>query len=153
MRRITLILATTVAALVLASAGVALAANVVCGGGECRGTNKADTMQGTNKTDAMYGRGGLDTMYGRYGADEIRGGDNADTIFGGYGDDRISAGSGVDTVDGEAGSDFIRTVDGQRDSVSCGIGNDRAIIDEADLDRASFEDFVRLTSCEDVRVR
>jgi Ca2+-binding RTX toxin-like protein len=91
-------------------------------------------------------------MYGRYGADEMRGGDNADTLLGGYGDDRIYAGPGVDTGEGEAGSDFIRAVDGQRGSISCGIGNDRAIIDEADLDRAGFEDFVRQTSCEGVRV-
>ncbi len=143
----------SVVAVFLLSAGVALAANVVCEGGDCRGTSKADTLTGTNKVDTMYGRGGLDTMYGNYGADTMYGGDNADNMLGGYGDDAIYGGPGVDTIEGEAGADSVFAADGQRDSISCGIGNDRAVIDEADLNRANFEDFVRLTSCEEVRVR
>ncbi len=164
MRRMTMAIAVAVVSLLL-TAGMALAAMI-------NGTDGPDTLKGTNSADTMRGYGGQDTMYGRIGSDNMYGGSQRDTIYGDYGDDkiygnggndvihggsdgdRIFGGSGKDVIDGELGSDYINVADGQFDSVSCGVGtNDRAVVDETDLSGQSFEDFVRLSSCENVKVR
>ncbi len=171
MRR-TIVAVTGAIAALLMMAGVALALDIACvSGGNCVGTDNADTMQGTRGFDRMYGRAGndemygdyaedlmfgesqADTMYGEYGPDTVRGGEGNDTIYGGPAADSLFGNAGIDTVDGDVGADFVNVVDGQHDSVSCGLGNDRAIIDEVDQGEASFEDFVRLSSCEDLRIR
>ena len=41
-------------------------------------------------------------------------------------------GTGRDVLSGGSGSDFIGTVDGFRDRVACGTGNDTAIVDTND---------------------
>ncbi len=171
MRRTAMLFAATAMALLLASAGIALAATIVCDGGVCRGTGAADTLRGSVREDTMYGYGGHDRMTGNLRADIMYGGTGVDTINGGYGRDRIfgqsgndvirggpaidtiEGGPGRDTIDAENGNDVVRAVDGDLDSISCGLGKDTAIVDSVDLSRQSFEDFVRLTSCENVTVR
>jgi hypothetical protein len=37
--------------MVLAFAGVAFAAGIICNGGRCEGTNGPDILRGTNKSD------------------------------------------------------------------------------------------------------
>ena len=169
MRKIAMLLATAGTTLVLLS-GVALAATVVCDGGVCKGTGGNDTLRGSNVSDTIYGGGGLDKIDGNLGADAIKGSAGADTIRGDYGRDKIYGEAGGDTIDGgvaidrivggpgrdevDAGNnnDYVNVADGELDSVSCGLGGDTAIVDDADLSRQSFEDFVRLSSCEEVRV-
>lgn len=90
------------------------------------GTAGNDTLRGTNSADVLHGRGGADTISGIYGKDRV------------YGD---------------SGNDLVYVADGSLDSVSCGLGTDTAFVDAADLSRQSFEDFVRLSGCENVSVR
>jgi Ca2+-binding RTX toxin-like protein len=164
MRKITMLLATVGAMLLLVS-GVALAATI-------NGTSGHDTLRGGEGTDIIHGRGGSDTIHGGYGEDRLYGDTGNDTLRGGYGgdrlygdtgndtlrgghaQDRIFGGQGRDIVDGEQGNDYINVADGTVDSVSCGVGaNDTAVVDNADLRSNSFEDFVRLSSCENTMVR
>lgn len=170
MKKTTVLLA-AMGALVLLTAGAALAATVDCDGGRCVGTRNEDTLRGTGGVDKMfgfagndrisgsysgdfvYGGSGIDTIRGDYGADTIYGQDGNDELSGGPVGDRIFAGPGYDVVDGGVGPDRVSAADGMLDSVSCGSGNDTAVVDRADLSRQSFEDFVRLSSCENVEVR
>lgn len=172
MKRATILL-TVVGLAILLSAGVALAANVRCDGGVCRGTNKADTMTGSQKVDRMYGlaRGdtmygnrandlmvggtGFDTMNGGYGSDRMYGQTQNDTMIGGPAHDRMYGGPGKDAVSGDSGADYIVVAgDGETDSISCGLGTDTAVIDAvADMNRATLIDFIQVTSCERVILR
>ncbi|MDQ3428488.1 MAG: hypothetical protein M3479_00895 [Actinomycetota bacterium] len=161
MRKITMLLATVGAMLLLVS-GVALAAQIACKGGTCTGTNQKDRITGTAGRDMVNAKNGGDTVFGRASADVIRGGFGADKIYGqggndilhgGSGPDRLVGGPGRDTVDADQGNDSVNAADGTLDSVSCGVGTDTAIIDEVDVSRQSFEDFVRLSSCENTMVR
>ena len=81
MRRATLLLVVTCAALVLAS-GVALAAR----------------RQGSGN-DQAYGAG-RDTLEGESGADEVSGDNGQAAVNGGTREDTLSGGSGPDTMDG-----------------------------------------------------
>lgn len=129
MRRITLVLVTTVVALVVAS-GVALAANRIdCRNqddGRCIGTPKDDEIIGTRKAETIRGRGGSDLIKGRGGGDKLRGERGHDTIvaprcsfpgaqvFGGRGNDNI-------TIAGDCG---WLTVVPPPATVDCGPGKD-----------------------------
>lgn len=113
-----------------------------------------DQMTGNLRADVVDGGTGSDTMNGGYGRDRLLGQSGNDTIRGGHATDSIDGGPGRDTIDGENGNDLVRAADGDLDSISCGPGRgDRAIVDDVDLSRQSFEDFVRLSSCENVAVR
>jgi beta-lactamase regulating signal transducer with metallopeptidase domain len=124
------------------------------------GTAGADLLHGTAASDSLAGRGGADRLAGGAGRDVVRGGSGADTIAaglgddlvfggrgddvidagpgddvvrGGAGDDVITAGAGADIVHGGSGDDLIRTFgDGASDSVDCGLGHDRAVVDAGD---------------------
>ncbi len=79
---------------------------------------------------------------GTGGNDTLRGSNFSDTIYGG---------GGLDMIDGDLPRrDRGRLRYGQD---LRGAGGDTAIVDDADLSRQSFEDFVRLSSCEEVRVQ
>lgn len=152
-------------------AGTALARNISCNDNRCFGTNRSDTMRGTNARDNMAGRGGNDEMFGGGNGDTMRGGTGADimrgesgrdrmygnsdndTMNGGPFGDRIVAGTGVDSVVGENGSDHIDIRDGVQDSVRCGNGNDTVVVDLADRAGFPIDDFIALTSCENVIIR
>ena len=172
--RVTLLLATAVTTLFM-SAGLVLAVETINCKRDvvCVGTAKSDTIQGTNGADSIRGLAGFDTMYGYLGEDNMRGNTDSDTIYGGYGRDRIfgedgndylvgdhsqdliNGGLGRDYIDGGQGRDTIQAADGNLDSISCGLGIDTAFVDDKDINSpaVSVEDFVRLTSCENVRVR
>lgn len=90
MRRATLLLASIVFGLILAS-GVALAANVItCPGGLCEGTTGDDEMTGTSNTDYLYAKEGNDTLRGLGKFDDLRGGPGNDTLDGGGGNDQYN---------------------------------------------------------------
>jgi len=168
MRRVTLAF-TLMGVMLLLLAGAALARNISCSDNPCVGTNRSDTMRGTNGRDTMAGRGGNDEMFGGGNSDTMRGGGGADimrgesgrdrmngdsgndTINGGPFGDRIVAGTGRDFVVGENGNDHIDIRDGVQDSVRCGNGdNDTVVVDTADVIGITPEDFLALTSCENV---
>jgi Ca2+-binding RTX toxin-like protein len=72
----------------------------------------------------------------------IKGDGGNDTLIGHPGPDNINAGAGTDTVKALAGDDVVNTADGVADTVDCGLGNDKAVVDNKD----------DLTSCEVVTV-
>jgi WD40 repeat protein/hemolysin type calcium-binding protein len=121
-RRALLILAAMLPGMMLS--GVALAKNIT-------GTEKADKLKGTPNMDQIYGLGGpdyiagkkrADGLYGR-GKDEVRAGNSRDRVFGGRDRDRLYGGGG---------NDRLSAADGHRDAVNCGLGTDKAYVDERD---------------------
>jgi Ca2+-binding RTX toxin-like protein len=115
MRRGALLL-TTVALLLVMSAGVSLAATLF-------GTDGFDTLDGTGANDLLLGRGGGDIMLGKRGGDALSGGGGRDSISGDRGEDALYGGSGG----GQLYAD-----DGLRDSISCGGGADTVFVDAID---------------------
>jgi hypothetical protein len=96
----------------------------------------------------IEGRGGGDTLIGGRSQHHIDGGAGDDRIEGGWGDDTIIGGPGRDTILGDSsqscggagyactvpwGNDTIDARDGEVDSIDCGVGEDVAIVDAADL--------------------
>ena len=95
---------------------------------------------------SMTGAGGDDFLKASDGADSLDGGTGADTLDGGFGDDTIVGGSGPDSITGDRasgecgiyycklphGNDTIDARDGERDSVTCGVGADTVRADPID---------------------
>jgi Ca2+-binding RTX toxin-like protein len=121
-RRNPLLLATSIAALVLL-AGAPASAAPSCGeepetvGSTIVGTPCGDTIRAPRGITTIVGGGGDDTLYGQRGNDTLLGGPGNDRLFGGVGDDelrggpdddRLSGGFGADSLDGEGGNDFAR---------------------------------------------
>lgn len=101
----------------------------------------ADRLFGQIGSDVLWGRSGSDMLAGGDGNDSLSGGSGADRLFGERGNDRLVAGgSGGSTLDGGTGNDRIDTLNGKRDSVRCGGGYDRAVVDRKD----------RVSNCERV---
>jgi hypothetical protein len=94
---------------------------------------KGRTIRGTRKADYLAGGGFDDTIYGLGGNDTLVGGAGADRILGGAGADVITGGTGRDAIDAGTGSDTIMAADGDRDTVDCGAGSDRAVVDAIDV--------------------
>ena len=122
-----------------------------------KGDGGDERLRGSSSADLLNGRGGDDDLVGRGGRDKIRGGAGHDSIDGGPGGDRIAAGRGIDIVVGgkggdtisggrgtdginvedgveieSPGDDVIRAVDGERDEISCGDGDDKAFVDRVE---------------------
>ncbi len=151
------------AALTLMAASVALAATV-------KGTDGSDRLAGTSAADTMYGFGGADDMFGLAGDDTMQGNPGQDYMSGGVDDDRVFGGQGADEIYGLAGNDrlsgetendqLFAANDGQRDSISCGSGFDRASVglnDVVDSQLVSSVttlpgDVVTISTCERVTV-
>src|SRR5215217_3565889 len=72
-----------------------------------KGDERANTLTGTPNSDAIYGYGGADRIDARDGGDALR------------------LGGGKDKGRGGRGNDFIRAVDGSKDTIYCGPGADR----------------------------
>jgi hypothetical protein len=87
---------------------------------------------GTGKGEYLAGGGHDDTIFGLGGNDTLLGGAGDDAIYGGAGNDIITGGAGADRLDGGPGSDTIYAVDNERDTIDCGPGNDRAVVDSVD---------------------
>jgi hypothetical protein len=105
------------------------------------GSSRSDALSGYDGDDNVRGRRGDDSLDGGPGDDVVAGEQGADTVSGGHGQDTVDGGPGRDNIYGEyalgcdlntecvGGSDLIRAVDGERDLISCGVGTDRADID------------------------
>jgi hypothetical protein len=87
------------------------------------GTDFNDVLRGTPAGEEICGRAGDDVIEGLEGADRLDGGWGRDTIVGGAGRDRLVGGRGNDT---------IHARDGERDTIECGWGDDRAVVDRLD---------------------
>ena len=108
MRKITVV-AVMVAALLVMTAGVALAANF-------RGTDGPNTIIGTKNADRIDALAGDDNLFGGGGNDFF-------FFYRGYYE--IYSGVGADTVNAGRGDDFIDVQgDDRRDVVRCGSGRD-----------------------------
>jgi Ca2+-binding RTX toxin-like protein len=91
-----------------------------------------DVLTGTIKDNIIWGGTGGDTINGNDGADTLYGEAGADTINGGNGNDVLVGGVGIDTMNGGAGDDLVDGLDAAAtDIVSCGAGNDVALLDNA----------------------
>jgi Ca2+-binding RTX toxin-like protein len=136
------------AALALVPAATAVAATIDGGpGGDSRdrihGGPGNDTSDGENGNDLMSGGTGDDVQNGGPGNDTIFANLGQDTSYGGDGNDHLWAlargdvqgvGDPVgDALDGGPGDDVFRTRDGEVDRITCGDGNDLAILDHVDV--------------------
>jgi Ca2+-binding RTX toxin-like protein len=79
-----------------------------------------------------------DTIDAGAGNDAIEGGNGNDTITGGAGQDTINADAGSEACNflvcrASVGNDVVNARDGERDSIDCGVGTDKAIVDQADV--------------------
>jgi hypothetical protein len=131
-RRLILLLA-AVATMVVVSAGVALAANII-------GTNNGENCATlnpppTNNADNITLAGGDDTCNGQGGPDTIHGDSGADTLIGGPAKDSLYGGGGAgDDLDGAVGTgDWVSVVDGDTDDAAAGGpgGGDTCAVDDA----------------------
>src|SRR3954469_14282944 len=74
----------------------------------------------------------VEKVAGGPGNDQIDGSAGANTLDGGDGNDTLTGLGGADTLTGGGGNDVIQARDGGADTVSCGTGDDRAVVDPAD---------------------
>ncbi|HEY6890056.1 MAG TPA: Ig-like domain-containing protein [Solirubrobacter sp.] len=80
----------------------------------------------------VTGRVAPSTPAAFFGPLTLRGSAAANQLTGGPYGDAITGGLGADTLMGRAGDDVINARDGVADRVSCGAGNDTAIVDPLD---------------------
>jgi Ca2+-binding RTX toxin-like protein len=134
--------------------GAAFAKTIRCDGGDCFGTNRADSIFGTNRHDAIFARDGGDFVSGRGRFDNLNGQDGNDQVFGGWGDDWVKGGRDRDMVKGNLGNDritggsshnTIRAGDGMRDLIICGDNSRNRIFYDPRLDRFRNCHFLRRT--------
>ena len=98
----------------------------VCDPVTLTGTNSPDTLRGKGGDDVLVGKGGDDRLIGNGGNDELRGGKGADTLRGGADDDLLIGGKGADTLEGDWGDDTLNGGPGD-DTYTGGIGSDRFV--------------------------
>jgi len=120
--------------LVLALAPASLARTVTGTPGPdlLRGGDDDDVLRGLAGNDRLFGGDDDDRLYGGPGNDLVSGGDDDDRLFGGAGADRLVGGDDNDLMVGGAGADVLSARDGERDTLRCGPGRDRALVDQKD---------------------
>src|SRR5919198_578946 len=118
--------------------------------GSFTGSEGADRIvlvnPGNDGPSRLIGRGGDDELIGNDFDDVVDGGAGNDHVEGGHGNDTVTGGPGRDVIYGDAtaaycgwysckipfGNDVIYARDGEPDSIDCGIGTDKAIVDPID---------------------
>lgn len=123
--------------LLVAFAGVALAANITCQGGPCVGTEQNDRIAGSQVDDDIEALGGRDEVTARGGDDEVDGGADGDEITGGDGGDLLRGGRGPDeigggpgTPDGTPRTDFFCSYSDERTGIDASTAGYQAVIGE-----------------------
>jgi Ca2+-binding RTX toxin-like protein len=133
MRRALLILASMMLGVTMLG-GVALAKSIT-------GTSGSDDLEGTNRVDKIRGLEGRDYIAGEGGGDDLYGGRDKDEVRGANGRDYIDGGHGSDHFYGGGKNDWLKAVDGERDRVNCGSGNDdKTYVDKIDRVNENCED-------------
>jgi hypothetical protein len=168
MGRRAILLLVAMATMVVVSAGVALAAEVIgtgladncatlpqpattsddeialAGGDDfCQALAGNDWVAGDSDNDTLNGNQGTDEVYGNQGTDDVRGGFGADRVFGG-------AGLNDDANGGASDGDFVSVVDGEDDDIAyggTGLNDICAVDDPVEADIAPDPE-----ACEIVRV-
>jgi hypothetical protein len=74
----------------------------------------------------------VENVRGGLGGDTITGDGGSNLLEGGDGGDVIDGGGGLDFLDGGPGNDRLLARDGAQDRVTCGDGNDVAVVDAFD---------------------
>ena len=74
-----------------------------------------------------------ENVVGSKGDDTLIGNSGPNSLAGGAGNDRLLGGSGVDALNGGAGDDIIQSLDGEKEPVACGDGEDGVVSDRADV--------------------
>ena len=85
------------------------------------GTPRGDRISALAGNDSLRGRQGDDCLRGQRGGDRLEGGPGHDALVGGTADDRLNA------------------LDGGRDTIRCGAGDDIAKVDRVDRVRGDCE--------------
>ena len=148
MRKIIVLAAMLALVLVAAAPAFAQLVNGDAGINNLLGTDSSDIMYGKGGDDTMSGGNNRDKMYGNGGNDIINGDEGKDVLRGGSGDDRITGGNGQDEIFSGSGDDFVVAGnDKSADEVSCGQGNDTAILSGPDHQAGSQGN----KTCEHVR--
>jgi hypothetical protein len=93
--------------------------SIDCRGGEtlCTGTDTSDRITGTRAKDNIQAGGGEDEIFAQGANDIAIGGGDDDVVNGNKGRDKLYGGEGNDVV-------YTGGLDGDRDSVDCGAGQD-----------------------------
>lgn len=94
----------------------------------------------------LLGNGGNDKLTAGDYQDTLDGGPGNDVLNAGFGNDVITGGPGQDTILADAtsagcwysckipfGNDVVNARDGEADTIDCGVGEDRAIVDKIDV--------------------
>ena len=97
------------------------------------GEDGDDVVHGGPGNDDVHGRKNDDEVYGDAGNDRVNGAYGNDLVDGGPGDDELIGSAGNDTLVGGEGDDRIEAIDDEVDRVSCGPGNDLALVDPIDV--------------------
>jgi hypothetical protein len=117
-------------------------------GVEADGGDGADSLVGSGADDELSGGPGFDTIRGGRGDDLLRAGGDGARLLGGRGEDRLEGGSGADILEGGpstdrlsgvGGADVLRARDRIPDEVYCGLGRDRAAVDDSDFISSACE--------------
>jgi Ca2+-binding RTX toxin-like protein len=95
-------------------------------------------MSGGPGNDVQHGGAGNDRIYANRGADETFGDDGDDNLWALARVDVTPGPGGAvdqagDTLDGGNGNDTLHTRDGELDRITCGPGNDTALLDTVDV--------------------
>jgi hypothetical protein len=96
------------------------------------------TVTGGAGNDKLKGHDHVETIDGGPGNDVVEGGYNNDVLTGGPGKDTIFGDSTTDTCNFLSckipfGNDVINARDGELDTIDCGPGEDRAVVDAIDV--------------------
>jgi Ca2+-binding RTX toxin-like protein len=128
------ILLTAIAMAMVVGSGVALAATIHCGGGDCFGTNKHDDIFARKGGDFVSGKERADNLNGQDGNDDIFGGPGDDWVKGGRHNDTVKGNLGNDRITGGSGDNVLRAGDGMRDLIVCGANSENLIFYDPGLD-------------------
>ena len=105
---------------------------------EIDGGTGNDTIEAGEGNDIVRGGPGNDDLTGGRGDDTVDGGEGNDKVDGWDGSDIVIGGPGQDNLLGDGGTiysggnDTIQARDGEADTVDCGGGADRAVVDTGD---------------------
>lgn len=111
-----------------------------------------DYVRAGEDPDYISGGAGNDGLSGDGGNDSIQGGRGNDQLFGVSGDDDLVGNAGRDTLNGQEGDDVLRARDDERDTVSCGSGDDVARVDFARTFLGFPVNSDRVAQCERIRL-